>query len=123
MSTKSLVCISHGCLFFSFYYRSIDFEAALSVEGVVDVVTAKDVPGRNTFGILTEDEELFATEKVTKLNTFLNSVDTYQIAFFAMSCAAMRLVVSVMYIFIVESCLSLVKYRINFPPCLLIFTQ
>ncbi|XP_071832643.1 xanthine dehydrogenase/oxidase-like isoform X2 [Apostichopus japonicus] len=44
--------------------RSIDFEAALSVEGVVDVVTAKDVPGRNTFGILSEDEELFATEKV-----------------------------------------------------------
>lgn len=44
--------------------RSISFEAALAVEGVVDVVTAKDVPGSNNFGVLKSDEELFATDKV-----------------------------------------------------------
>ncbi|KAJ8022061.1 Xanthine dehydrogenase/oxidase [Holothuria leucospilota] len=44
--------------------RSIDFEAALSVEGVYDVVSAKDVPGENSFHVIVSDETLFADEKV-----------------------------------------------------------
>ncbi|KAJ8045307.1 Xanthine dehydrogenase/oxidase [Holothuria leucospilota] len=44
--------------------RSIDFESALSVEGVCDVVSAQDVPGNNWAGLKVTDEELFASEKV-----------------------------------------------------------
>ncbi|KAJ7345478.1 hypothetical protein JRQ81_001428 [Phrynocephalus forsythii] len=44
---------------------SIDTSQALSWPGVVDVITADDVPGTNEFCYITEPESLFATEKVT----------------------------------------------------------
>lgn len=45
---------------------SIDSSAALSVEGVHAVFSAKDIdPQRNCFGPVIQDEEVFASEKVT----------------------------------------------------------
>lgn len=40
--------------------RSIDASEALKLPGVVDVVTAKDVPGKNG----TEDEQAYAEDEV-----------------------------------------------------------
>ncbi|XP_072835150.2 aldehyde oxidase isoform X2 [Pogona vitticeps] len=43
---------------------SIDTSEALNLPGVVDVITAEDVPGTNEFCYITEPESLFATDKV-----------------------------------------------------------
>jgi nicotinate dehydrogenase large molybdopterin subunit len=43
---------------------SIDTSAAESLEGVVLVMTAKDLPGRNGYGILFHDKPVIAADKV-----------------------------------------------------------
>jgi CO/xanthine dehydrogenase Mo-binding subunit len=42
----------------------IDCEKALSIEGVVRVFTAADIPGKNLYGIINKDQPLLAEEKV-----------------------------------------------------------
>ena len=42
----------------------IDFSEALRTEGVVKVLTAKDIPGENQIGGIIQDEELLADKKV-----------------------------------------------------------
>ena len=44
--------------------EEIDAQAALAMEGVVCVLTAKDVPGRNRFGIALQDQYALAEDKV-----------------------------------------------------------
>eukprot|EP01128_Nolandella_sp_AFSM9_P010357 TRINITY_DN7138_c0_g1_i1.p1 TRINITY_DN7138_c0_g1~~TRINITY_DN7138_c0_g1_i1.p1 ORF type:complete len:1292 (-),score=300.19 TRINITY_DN7138_c0_g1_i1:42-3917(-) len=43
---------------------SIDASEALAIEGVVDFISAKDIPGKNQVGPVFKDDELFATEEV-----------------------------------------------------------
>jgi xanthine dehydrogenase large subunit len=43
----------------------IDVSAANTVEGVVTVLTAADVPGKNDTGVIVQDEVLFPTETVS----------------------------------------------------------
>ncbi|RDD44883.1 Xanthine dehydrogenase/oxidase [Trichoplax sp. H2] len=45
--------------------KSIRFEKALQMPGVVSHVTAADIPGTNHFGPAVADDEVFATTKVT----------------------------------------------------------
>ena len=42
------------------FLRSIDLSKALEIPGVVDVITAKDIPGTNG----TEDDKLLAVDEV-----------------------------------------------------------
>ncbi|XP_064600707.1 xanthine dehydrogenase/oxidase-like [Liolophura sinensis] len=44
---------------------SMDVSAALEMPGVVNCVTCNDVPGSNLWGIINQDEQLFADQKVT----------------------------------------------------------
>ena len=44
--------------------KSIDFEAALKRKGIVDILTAKDIPGENQIGGIFPDEPLFADGEV-----------------------------------------------------------
>jgi CO/xanthine dehydrogenase Mo-binding subunit len=44
--------------------RSVDTREAEALPGVVEVLTAKDVPGSNRFGLLTPDQPVLADEKV-----------------------------------------------------------
>ncbi len=48
----------HGTL------RSIDISQALGAPGVAAVLTAKDVPGKNAFGILTPDQPVFCNGEI-----------------------------------------------------------
>ncbi|NJD22390.1 MAG: xanthine dehydrogenase [Melioribacter sp.] len=50
--------IAHGKIL------SIDFEEALSVQGVKGIISAKDIPGENQIGGIVQDEDLFAEETV-----------------------------------------------------------
>ncbi len=43
---------------------SVDTSDALKVDGVVSVLTAKDIPGRNSFGLITSDQPVFAERRV-----------------------------------------------------------
>jgi nicotinate dehydrogenase large molybdopterin subunit len=43
---------------------SLDVEKARKVSGVVGVLTAKDIPGKNFFGLINKDQPLLAHEKV-----------------------------------------------------------
>ncbi len=45
--------------------RSIDISDALAIDGVVGVLTARDIPGVNQIGGIVGDEPLFAADKVT----------------------------------------------------------
>lgn len=47
---------------------SVDTSAAEAVLGVAGVYTAKDVPGSNRYTVVIEDEEIYASEKVTCIN-------------------------------------------------------
>lgn len=47
--------------------RHIDTRAALEIEGVEAVLTAKDIPGRNLVGIINKDQPLLAENKVRSL--------------------------------------------------------
>jgi CO/xanthine dehydrogenase Mo-binding subunit len=44
--------------------RSIDTREALSTEGVVKVLTFRDIPGRNGFGVIRKDQPYFAEDTV-----------------------------------------------------------
>ncbi|NNF17314.1 MAG: xanthine dehydrogenase molybdopterin binding subunit [Gammaproteobacteria bacterium] len=44
--------------------RALDLDAVLQSPGVVDVITAKDVPGINDYGVVIEDDPLLATDQV-----------------------------------------------------------
>ncbi|MFP4497249.1 MAG: xanthine dehydrogenase family protein molybdopterin-binding subunit [Vulcanimicrobiota bacterium] len=44
--------------------KSIDFAEALKVDGVVDVITVKDVPGKNHVHIIMDDYPIYAEDKV-----------------------------------------------------------
>jgi len=48
--------VAHGVIEF------LDLDAAQQVEGVVALITAKDVPGHNTFGPVVKDEQLLVEE-------------------------------------------------------------
>ncbi len=50
--------VAHGNI------ESLNLEKARAVEGVVAVFSAKDVPGKNVFGPIIQDEELLASSKV-----------------------------------------------------------
>jgi CO/xanthine dehydrogenase Mo-binding subunit len=43
---------------------AIDTEPALSAEGVVTVLTAKDIPGPNSYGTIIKDQSFLAAQKV-----------------------------------------------------------
>ena len=43
---------------------SLDVEKARKVNGVVGILTAKDIPGKNLFGLINKDQPLLAHEKV-----------------------------------------------------------
>ncbi|WP_457551680.1 xanthine dehydrogenase family protein molybdopterin-binding subunit [Desulfobacula sp.] len=44
--------------------EKIDTTAALKIEGVVQIFTAKDIPGKNLIGIINKDQPLLAEDKV-----------------------------------------------------------
>lgn len=44
--------------------RSIDTRDALSTDGIVTILTHRDIPGRNRFGVLKKDQPYFAEETV-----------------------------------------------------------
>jgi len=52
----------------------VDTTAAEKAPGVVAVLTAKDVPGRNRFGIIRKDQPVFAEEKVRYLGDVIAAV-------------------------------------------------
>ncbi len=43
---------------------SIDLSAALAITGVVTIITAKDIPGKKTYGLISSDQPVFASEVV-----------------------------------------------------------
>ncbi len=43
---------------------NIDYSLALNLDGVIDILTFKDIPGRNQIGTIIEDEPLFAEDEV-----------------------------------------------------------
>ncbi len=43
---------------------SIDLSAALAISGVVTIVTAKDIPGKKTYGLISSDQPVFASDVV-----------------------------------------------------------
>ena len=45
----------------------IDPARALGVEGVVAVFTAKDIPGKNLFGLINKDQPLLVSDKVRSI--------------------------------------------------------
>jgi len=49
---------------------NVDPTDALSMPGVVDFISHKDVPGANSFGPAEKDEEIFATDFVSS-STFI----------------------------------------------------
>ncbi|KAH0621628.1 hypothetical protein JD844_023150, partial [Phrynosoma platyrhinos] len=53
---------------------SIDVSEALQLPGVTDVITWKDVPGRNEFCCITEPESLFVIDKVTCVGQIIGAV-------------------------------------------------
>ncbi|MEA3340669.1 MAG: molybdopterin cofactor-binding domain-containing protein, partial [Chloroflexota bacterium] len=53
---------------------SVDTSAAERASGVAAVLTAKDIPGRNRFGIIRKDQPVFAEEKVRYLGEVVAAV-------------------------------------------------
>lgn len=43
---------------------SIDLTAALAISGVVKIVTANDIPGKKTYGLISSDQPVFASDVV-----------------------------------------------------------
>lgn len=52
---------------FSYCHSHIDFSEALKLPGVVDVITAKDIPGKRFRTFTGYDEELLAEDEVCVL--------------------------------------------------------
>jgi xanthine dehydrogenase molybdopterin-binding subunit B len=50
---------------------SVDASNALSMPGVFDFICHKDVPGNNNYGIMTQDEEIFATKTVSLIHIYI----------------------------------------------------
>ena len=53
---------------------SVDTSVAQDAPGVVAVLTAKDIPGRNRFGIIRKDQPVFAEDKVRYLGEVVAAV-------------------------------------------------
>ena len=52
----------------------IDTSEALKIEGVVTVLTADDLPGRNSFGVIIPDQPVFADKKVLYIGDVIAAV-------------------------------------------------
>ncbi|XP_064622237.1 xanthine dehydrogenase/oxidase-like [Lineus longissimus] len=63
-----LTTIAHGKLL------SVDTSIALTVPGVHAYIDHKDVPGKNTFGVIVADEEVFVTEKVKCIGQVIGGI-------------------------------------------------
>lgn len=63
-SSTTLTFVSMLHWFINIIYRSISFEKALQMPGVVSHITAADVPGSNDFGPAVIDDKVFATTEV-----------------------------------------------------------
>ncbi|MCX8021758.1 MAG: xanthine dehydrogenase family protein molybdopterin-binding subunit [Syntrophorhabdaceae bacterium] len=50
--------IPHG------WIKNIDFDKALTYKGVIKILTQKDIPGENVYGIIKKDQPLLAKERV-----------------------------------------------------------
>lgn len=48
-------------------YFKLDLTEALKIDGVVKILTAKDVPGHNSHGVLLKDHEVFCNKKVRRI--------------------------------------------------------
>ncbi len=48
-------------------WSAFDFAKALEIEGVAAVFTAKDIPGKNLFGIINKDQPLLVSDKVRSI--------------------------------------------------------
>lgn len=48
-------------------YFNLDVSEALTIDGVVKILTAKDVPGHNSHGVLFKDHEVFCNKKVRRI--------------------------------------------------------
>jgi xanthine dehydrogenase molybdopterin-binding subunit B len=55
---------------------SVDSSEAVKLPGVVDFISYKDIPGQNRWGGAFDDEEIFASEKVSFYNRFMFNVST-----------------------------------------------
>jgi xanthine dehydrogenase/oxidase len=54
---------------------NVDASEALTMPGVVDFISHKDVPGHNKWGAtIPDDEEIFASSQVCKQYMFQNSI-------------------------------------------------
>jgi xanthine dehydrogenase/oxidase len=49
---------------------SVDSSEAVTLPGVVDFISYKDIPGQNMWGGAVSDEEIFASEKVSVQQKF-----------------------------------------------------
>lgn len=49
---------------FSYHHSNIDFSEALKLPGVMDVITAKDIPGKRFRTFTGYEEELLAQDEV-----------------------------------------------------------
>ncbi len=56
---------------FSYHYSHIDLSEALKLPGVMDVITAKDIPGKKFRTFTGYEEELLAQDEVCDLFTFI----------------------------------------------------
>ena len=90
---ESLLCL---VLFFLIsWHRAVDPSDALRLPGVKSFVSADDVPGQNTTGPVTFDEEIFATEKVSFQE------ESFQIFLLEVSVAQM---ISVLHLSVAQPC-------------------
>ena len=48
------------------YVKALDASAALAMEGVVCVLTYKDIPGKNRIGIIIKDEPILVDDKIRR---------------------------------------------------------
>ncbi|MGN1007505.1 MAG: xanthine dehydrogenase family protein molybdopterin-binding subunit [Butyricicoccus sp.] len=69
----------------SAYIREIDPRPALALDGVVCVLTAKDIPGRNRIGIILKDEPVLVDDKVRRIGdaVALVAAETRELAEYA----------------------------------------
>ncbi|MCP4181665.1 MAG: xanthine dehydrogenase family protein molybdopterin-binding subunit [bacterium] len=66
--------------------KNVDVTGAISLTGVVDIVTNKDIPGKKIYGVIIPDRPVLASDKVRFIGEPIAIVvaDSYDIAFMAM---------------------------------------